>query len=592
MVAPQPIEDWAALPWRKLEKAVYRLQKRIFQASRRGNVRAVHSLQRLLMKSEAARCLAVRRVTQDNHGKNTAGVDGVKAVAPAHRPTFVALLRHPQTIKPKPTRRVWIPKPGKTEKRPLGIPVMLDRAHQALVKFALEPEWEAKLEPNSYGFRPGRSVHDAIGAVFQATCLKAKYVLDADIEGCFNNIAHPPLLDKLQTYPAMRRTIKGWLKAGVLMDGAWTATERGSPQGGVVSPLLALVALHGLETAITTAFPKHDRPQVVVYADDFVVLHPTRAGVEKAQQIGEEWLSGIGLHLKTSKTRIGHTLHAIDGRAGFEFLGFSIRHYPQGKTRSGRAGQKRRPYKMFIRPSTDAIKRHHQALRDVVRAHKAAPQTALLVQLNPVIRGWTMYYRTVVAKRIFASCDYHLMATLKHWAGRRHNHKSMRWVFEKYWRRSATGRLEFATPDGLHLVHHADLPIRRHVKVRGTASPYDGDLVYWAQRLRDHPLTTSRVAILLKRQRGCCARCGLLFTDSATIEVDHVTPRTCGGSDDLTNLQALHRHCHDQKSATDGSQTHGRQRGANDNDHVAEEPDEANASRPVLKTSRSREGTA
>jgi len=326
MAAEQPIEDWSTLPWRKLEKVVYRLQKRIYQASARGNVRAVHSLQRLLMKSKAARCLAVRRVTQDNQGKNTAGVDGIKSVSPERRPLFVTLLHHPETIKPKPTRRVWIPKPGKAEKRPLGIPVMLDRAHQALAKLALEPEWEAKLEPNSYGFRPGRSVHDAIGAIFQATCLKDKYVLDADIQGCFDNIAHQPLLDKLHTYPAMRRTIKGWLKAGVMEHGDWTPTERGSPQGGVVSPLLALIALYGLETAITTAFTQHDRPQVVVYADDFVVLHPTRGGVEKAQQIAEDWLSGMGLHLKASKTRIGHTLHPIDGRAGFDFLGFSIRH--------------------------------------------------------------------------------------------------------------------------------------------------------------------------------------------------------------------------------------------------------------------------
>ncbi len=179
----RPIEDWAHLPWRKLERVVYRLQTRIFRASERGNVQTVHSLQRLLMKSEAARCLAVRRVTQDNQGKNTAGVDGVKAVPPAQRSRLVVKLGEPDAIKPRPTRRVWIPKPGKTEKRPLGIPVMLDRAHQALVKLALEPEWEARFEPNTYGFRPGRSTHDAIGALFQMLCFKDKYVLEADIQG-------------------------------------------------------------------------------------------------------------------------------------------------------------------------------------------------------------------------------------------------------------------------------------------------------------------------------------------------------------------------------------------------------------------------
>jgi len=191
-MAKQPIEDWAHLPWRKLERAVYRLQTRIFRASERGNVQAVHSLQRLLMKSEAARCLAVRRVTQDNQGKNTAGVDGVKAVRPVQRRTLVALLGQPAAIRPRPTRRVWIPKPGTTEKRPLGIPVMRDRAHQALVKLALEPEWEARFEPNSYGFRPGRSTHDAIEAIFQAIRLLPRYVLDADIQACLEPSSHCP----------------------------------------------------------------------------------------------------------------------------------------------------------------------------------------------------------------------------------------------------------------------------------------------------------------------------------------------------------------------------------------------------------------
>jgi len=237
MIAEQSIEDWAQVPWRKLEAAVYRLQKRIYRASCRGQNAVVHSLQRLLMKSKAARCLAVRRVTQDNQGKKTAGVDGVKSVSPTHRPLMVALLHRPQNIKPQPTRRVWIPKPGKKdEKRPLGIPVMLDRVHEALVKLALEPEWEAKFEPNSYGFRPGRSAHDAIEAIFNNTTRKQKYVLDADIKGCFDNIAHEPLLSKLNTYPAMKRVVKSWLKAGVMSDGVFTSTNSGTPQGGVVTP--------------------------------------------------------------------------------------------------------------------------------------------------------------------------------------------------------------------------------------------------------------------------------------------------------------------------------------------------------------------
>jgi len=181
-------ESWSTIPWRELERRVYRLQKRIYRAQSRGHVQAVHSLQRLLMKSWSARALAVRRVTQDNRGKKTAGIDGVKSVGPMTRLLFVDRLRAPRTIIARPVRQVLIPKPGKPDDlRPLGIPVLLDRAHQALVKHALEPQWEAVFEPHSYGFRPGRSCHDAIEAIFTMIATKDKYVLDADIKGCFDH---------------------------------------------------------------------------------------------------------------------------------------------------------------------------------------------------------------------------------------------------------------------------------------------------------------------------------------------------------------------------------------------------------------------
>ena len=181
-------EDWALLPWRKLELCVYRLQKRIYRASERGNVQAVHRLQQLLMRSRSARLLAVRRVAQDNQGKKTAGIDGVKSLTPAERLTLVDAihLKHQRQRKVQSVRRVWIPKPGKPEKRPLGIPVMYDRACQALAKQALEPEWEARFEPNSYGFRPGRGPHDALRAIYDAIRGKDKWVLDADIRACFD----------------------------------------------------------------------------------------------------------------------------------------------------------------------------------------------------------------------------------------------------------------------------------------------------------------------------------------------------------------------------------------------------------------------
>ena len=240
---------WNKLPWRKLEHHVYRIQKRIYRASQRGETRKVEKLQKLLLKSKSARLLAVRRVTQENQGKKTAGIDGVKAVPPNARVALTERL-HPnywKWSKAKPVRRVWIPKPGKPgERRPLGIPVMWERGQQALVKLALEPAWEAKFEANSYGFRPGRSCHDAIAAVFLAIRLKPKYVFDADIKGAFDHISHEALLRKLHTYPQLRRLIKGWLQAGVMEGVDFSPTESGTPQGGVISPLLMNVALHGL----------------------------------------------------------------------------------------------------------------------------------------------------------------------------------------------------------------------------------------------------------------------------------------------------------------------------------------------------------
>jgi len=274
------IEDWTQTPWRTLEQHVFRLQKRIYRAQARGNTKAVHSLQRLLMKSQAARTLAVRRVTQDNHGKKTAGVDGVKAVGPLVRLLFVETLRTPEAITARPVRRVYIPKPGKPhESRPLGIPVLLDRAHQALVKLALDPQWEARFEPDSYGFRPGRSCHDAIAALFKQVVFAPKYVLDADIKGCFDNISITALLTKLDTPPALRRAIRAWLYAGVMDKGTVVPTTSGVPQGGIISPLLTNVALHGLQQAVEGAYvrrgqtPKGDagapvRPRLLRYADD------------------------------------------------------------------------------------------------------------------------------------------------------------------------------------------------------------------------------------------------------------------------------------------------------------------------------------
>jgi len=550
--------EWKHINWRKLERRVFKLQKRIYKASQRGDVKAIRRLQKTLMKSWYARCLSVRRVTQDNAGKKTAGVDGVKSLSPAARFKLVIKLKLGRKV--KPTRRVWIPKPGTKEKRPLGIPTMYDRALQALVKMAIEPEWEARFEPNSYGFRPGRSCHDAIGQIFNAIRYGAKYVLDADISKCFDRIDHEALLKKLNTSPTIRRQICAWLKAGVMDGGQLFPTSEGTPQGGVISPLLANIALHGMEERIkqyAETWKGHKQNNrvslsLIRYADDFVILHEDLTVVQRCREIISEWLKDMGLELKPAKTRLTHTLNKCgDEEPGFNFLSFNIRQFKVGKYHS------KRGFKTIITPSKEKQKIHYDRVSSIIDNHKGAPQSALISRLNPLIIGWSNYYSAVVSKVAYSDLDHLMYLKLKAWAQHRHPKKSWGWVSNKYWQTIGGDNWAFATKqqgkNPMRLRSHAETPIIRHVKVKGEASPYDGNLIYWSSRMGKHPEATERVATLLKKQKGKCTHCGLYFREEDVLEIDHITPKILGGKDEYRNLQILHKHCHDAKTAGDGS---------------------------------------
>jgi RNA-directed DNA polymerase len=571
-VAAAPMDRWETLPWQQLQRSVFKLQKRIYRAACRDDVRTVRRLQRLLVKSRAARLLAVRRVAQENQGKCSAGVDGVKSLTPPQRLALAQTLSLGQ--KAQPVRRVWIPKPNSIEQRPLGIPVMANRAGQALVKAALEPEWEARFEPNSYGFRPGRSCQDAIDAIFASIAGQAKYVLDADIAQCFDRLSHSAVLTKVHTSPSIRRQLKAWLKAGVVDHGELFPTPVGTIQGGNVSPLLINLALHGLETLIGTRFRRNgctgfNPPRVIRYGDDLAILHKDETIVHQCQELVSTWLSELGLELKPSKTRITHTLSVLDGTPGFEFLGFAIRHYPIGKTKSAKDTRGRLlGYKTRIVPSPGAIQHHVQQLRLIIKSHRHARQEALIRLLNPVIVGWARYYARVGSARIFQSLDNRLYGMLRAWAVYRHPNKGKRWIARRYWTITSGHGWLFQPPQGeVQLYRHGQTPIQRHVKVHGARTPYDGDWVYWSTRLGQHPEVSPRVARLLKRQHGKCLECGLFFAEGARMEVDHIIPQGCGGTDGKANLQLLHRHCHDHKTARDL-----RCLGTSDKRHVTEEP--------------------
>ena len=545
--------EWNQINWRRAERLTFKLQKRIYRASERGDVKAVRKLQKTLINSWSNKVLAVRRVTQDNTGKRTAGVDGVKLLSPKQRIKLVSQLK--TTGKSQPTRRVMIPKPGTNESRPLGIPTMYDRALQAVVKSALEPEWEARFEPNSYGFRPGRSCHDAIGAIFVNINNKAKYVLDADIAKSFDPINHKALLDKINTYPRLRKQIKSWLKSGVFDQGEIFPTSEGTPQGGVISPLLANIALHGMEERVKQFVGKsinqRNEISLIRYADDFVIMHKNIDVILACQKLIAEWLSDLGLELKPSKTKLTHTLNEYNGNVGFEFLGFHVQQHKVGNYRSAKSTHGiPLGFKTLITPSKQKVKAHLLKIEEVIDTHKTAPQAALISRLNPIIRGWSNYYSTLGSKETFNKVDSLTYNKLRAWARRRGQGSINK---EKYWRTVGDRNWCFSTEEGLELVQHSATPIIRHVKVKGNSTPYDGDWIYCSKRRGEYPETPTRVATLLKTQKGKCTHCGLYFTPEDIVEVDHIQPRSLGGKDEYKNLQLLHKHCHDTKTKYDGS---------------------------------------
>lgn len=542
-------DAWETVHWSQVQRNVYRLQQRIYRASQQGETGKVQSLQRLLLKSWSARVLAVRRVTQENEGKKTAGIDGIHSLKPAERIQLAKEITLDRNA--DPVRRVLIPKPGKSEYRKLGIPTMRDRAKQALAKLALEPQWEALFEPNSYGFRPGRSPQDAIEQVHRCISQKPKWVLDADIAACFDQISHGPLVIQLSSSrPSLTRQCRAWLKAGVLQDGSIQATEKGTPQGGNASPLLANIALHGLETTVKMAFKG---AHLVRFADDFVVLHASLDTIVKAKSLISQWLGDRGLELKEEKTRITHTLDGgSDYSTGFDFLGYGVRQY---RTPRRRMNKSQRPYKTLIKPSSTSLNRLVQTLNDTVKRHRMSSQNTLIEALNPIILGWAHYHRSNSASRTFAYLDSVVYWQLKRWAKRRHPNKSQAWVKARYWHTVGGRNWVFGVRQAgkitRKLAKFSDVSIQRHIKVRGAKSWYDGDWIYWATRRGCHPITGIRHATLLKRQKGRCPICRGVFDIQDSLEQDHIWPQARGGKDGYNNLQLVHRSCHLHKTEWD-----------------------------------------
>jgi RNA-directed DNA polymerase len=416
-----------------------------------------------------------------------------------------------------------------------------------MVKNALEPFWEARFEGSSYGFRPGRGCHDAIQKIF---CLARPnttrpWVVDADIEGAFDNIGHAALLRALGNFPA-RGLIQQWLTAGYVEDELWHPTATGVPQGGVISPLLLNVALHGMEHALGISYTSRGtlrgRYALVRYADDLAILCPTQEEAIEAKDLLAQWLRGRGLRLSEAKTHIRHLTE------GFNFLGFNIRHYPAPQ--SSRSG-----YKLLIKPSRDSIQQIRRKLKTLWHQHVGSPTGALISAMNPLIRGWSQYFRIGVASRVFADLDTFMYVRAQRYMQRRHPRKSGWWRTQKYWGQTKGPRQDrwvfMDTERHATLRKFAWTRIVRHRLVPTTYSPDDPALQnYWRQRWsRPHALA-DRPRQLAGRQQGRCPICHQRLENGEELHVHHVLPKHHGGTEDLANLRLVHATCHRQIHST------------------------------------------
>jgi RNA-directed DNA polymerase len=565
------VTDWQSIDWRRAEDEVRRLRQRIFTASRAGDLKRVRNLQKLMLRSRANALISVRRVTEINAGRKTAGVDGKVVLFPHIKAELAdGVQRRSASWTARPVKRVYIPKPGTTKRRGLGIPVIVDRAFQALAVNALEPEWEARFESKSYGFRPGRGCHDAIGAIYSTLNGKNPHrvwILDADLTAAFDKIDHDRLIAALGTFPG-RGLVEQWLKAGVVDRGRFAPTEAGTPQGGVISPALFNVALHGMETAAGVRYFATGRdagsamegsPVLVRYADDFVVMCRSREQAVEVKERLRAWLAPRGLCFNEDKTRI---VHAEDG---FDFLGFNVRRY-HGK--------------LLIKPSTAALRRIRERLRVEMRTLRGANAGAVLRTINPIVRGWSAYYRTVVSSEIFTALDNYMWALAYKWAKHSHPNKSKHWISAKYFGRFNQARQDrwvFGDREsGAYLVKFSWTKIVRHQLVKGTASPDDPGLAaYWAQRRsKGPPMPVDKTTLhLLRKQNGRCPLCkGFLLhadhppqtpneweqwmrTTRKAITKNYLTTYRVDGTSDDKLFRLTHEECLRRLKAAEGATT-------------------------------------
>lgn len=545
--------EWADINWKSVKKNVRKLRQRIYRATQNGEWKKVKNLMKLMLRSYSNLLLSVRRVTQENQGKVTAGIDKQTALTPIERVKLVGEITAHSPWKVSPTRRMYIPK-ANGKRRPLGIPTIKDRVLQAAVKNSYEPHFEAQFEGNSYGFRPGRSTHDAIEQCFSRLQNgRDTWVLDADIKGAFDNINHEFILKAIGKLPG-RELIKQWLKAGYVEAEIFHATESGTPQGGIISPLLANIALDGLDELLkryvkTTIQTRNSGKRkgktekvkspmygYIRYADDFIITARCEEDIKAVVPIVEEWLDKRGLALNQEKTSIAQIAQGVN------FLGFNLRQY-KGK--------------FLTKPQKEKVLGFLQKLRNWLKANKSLPQDAVIASINQQLIGWANYYRTGVSKAVFSYVDHMVHKMLWAWAVRRHPTKGKAWVKNKYFRTLGRRQWIFATevkdrrgnPKIESVVKISQMPIIRHVKVKDTSSPDNPTLAkYWEQRRTTTGKTrwdkSSKYYKVAENQKWKCPVCGENLFNGEELHTHHRIGVKDGGTDEETNLVHVHKACH------------------------------------------------
>ena len=524
--------QWKSIDWKEAETYVNRLQVRIAKATQEKKWNTVKRLQYLLTHSYYAKAMAVRKVTT-NKGENTSGVDKELWSTPASKMRGVLTLTD-KNYKAKPLRRVFIEKKGKKAKRPLGIPCMYDRAMQALYALALDPVAETTADTKSFGFRKGRSCHDACEYIFTALSRKncAEWVLEGDIKGCFDHISHEWLIDNI---PMDKSVLKQFLKAGFIFENELFPTNDGTPQGGVISPILANMALDGIQKILSDRFHTNrlgkvdnrfqitNKVYLVRYADDFIVTAATKEIAEEAKELIRKFLKTRGLELSEEKTTITHV------GDGFDMLGWTFRKF-KGK--------------LIVKPSKKSIKSFVASLSEtILKRGKAWKQEPLIEKLNEQIRGWTNYHQSVCASEAFAHIDYVLFELLWRWAKRRHPHKNRWWVSTNYWHKKGNRSWVFST-ENKELLRVDHIPIVRHTKVRMDANPYF-DTQYFLDRKFQQGMKrlSGRFKLIWKNQNGCCYHCGMPMEISDEREIFFKVLKSAGGKDEVMNMAYVHKSC-------------------------------------------------